>query len=131
MAAALADKIIGDACPDIRIESAGIYADNGMEASEGAKEALKDYGIDLSYHRSQPLTKDLVDQCDLILTMTKSQKSALLPIAGDKVYTLSEYAGFDTDVSDPYGGSTEVYKETAKQLYGLIEAVVEKLKNND
>ena len=127
MAAAIMDKLAQKRRLDIRIESAGIFASSGESASKNAIEALKKYDIDLSYHRSKPVTDDLIKQCDLILTMTTSHKQVLEPVAGDKTFTLSEYVGAAGDISDPYGGNLEIYEKTAGELYELLNTLADKL----
>ena len=77
MAAAIMDKIAVENDLDVFIESAGIFAEDGQGASENAIKALMKYGIDLSGHRTQPVTEDLIKQCDLILTMTEGTSKYL------------------------------------------------------
>ena len=127
MAAAIMDKIVQERDLNIRIESAGVFAYDGESASENAVEALKKYDIDLSYHRSKSVTEDLINQCDLILTMTAAHKQALAPFALDKVFTLCEYVGAAGDISDPYGGGLETYEKTAEELYELLKRLADKL----
>ncbi|MCC8159775.1 MAG: low molecular weight protein arginine phosphatase [Oscillospiraceae bacterium] len=127
MAAAIMDKIAVENDLDIFIESAGIFAEDGQSASENAIKAVAKYGIDMSGHRTQPVTQDLIRQCDVILTMTEAHKKLLEPMAGGKVYTLSEYAGGEGDIQDPYGGDLEEYEETARQIYDALVDVAEKI----
>ena len=127
MAAAIMDKIAEERNLEVRIESAGVSAFDGEAASAGAVRALEKYDIDLSYHRSKTVTADLIKQSDLILTMTLSHKRILEPIAGDKVFTLSEYVGATGDILDPYGGGLETYEQTAEELYGLLNRLADKL----
>lgn len=127
MAAAIMDKISVENDLDVFIESAGIFADDGQNASENAIKALAKYGIDLSQHRTQPVTEDLIKQCDLILTMTEGHKQILEPLAKCKVYTLLEYIGSSGDISDPYGGDFEEYEEVAQEIYDALVDVAEKI----
>lgn len=127
MAAAIMDKIAVENDLDVFIESAGIFAGEGESASENAIEALKKYNIDLSAHKTQPVTEDLLKQCDLILTMTEGHKQILEPLAPGKVFTLLEYAGSEGDISDPYGGDLEEYSETAGEIYDALVDIAEKL----
>ena len=59
--------------------------------------------------------------------MTQAHKELLKPMAGDKVYTLKEYAGENGDISDPYGGDLEEYEETANEIYDTLVDVAEKI----
>lgn len=127
MAATIMDKIAVENDLDVFIESAGIFAEEGMGASENAIKALAKYGIDLTNHRTQPVTEDLIKQCDVILTMTQAHKQVLEPMAKGKVYTLLEYAGSQGDVQDPYGGDLEEYEECAQEIYDALVDVAEKI----
>lgn len=127
MAAAIMDKIAVENDLDIFVESAGLFAEDGAAASEHAIAALEKYNIDLSAHRSQPVTEDLLRQSDLILTMTQGHKKLLEGMAPGKVFTLKEYAGATGDIADPYGGDLEEYKEAAQEIYDTLVDVAERL----
>ncbi len=116
---------------DIKVKSAGIFALDGQSASRGAIEALKADGIDISSHRASPIYKDLLEEADLILTMSVSHKEALLSkydfIKG-KVYTLKEYSyGIEEDVMDPFGGNLYVYKNTKEEIEKALKEVIRQL----
>lgn len=127
MAAYIMDKIAVENDLDVLIESAGIFAEPEQKASENAVLAMRDMGIDISEHRTQPVTEELLKRADLILTMTEGQKMMIAQYAKDKVYTLLEYSGLKGDISDPYGGDLEEYKETAQEIYDALVDVAEKL----
>ncbi len=127
MAAAIMDKIAVENDLDVFIESAGVFAQEGEMASEEAIKAVAKHGIDLTGHRTQPVTEDLIKQCDLILTMTQAHKQILMPMAQDKVFTLLEYAGSDGDIQDPYGGDEEEYEEAMQEIYDALVDVAEKI----
>lgn len=127
MAAALMDRIATEQDLDIRIDSAGLYAPAGEKASDNAVKAMIPYGIDLSNHRTKPLTEELLEQADLVLTMTQAQKMMLQLGGKGRVYTLTEYAGVEGDIKDPYGGDLEEYAQCAQQIYDALTEVAEKL----
>lgn len=128
MAAVLMNKIAIEKKLDVRIDSAGIFAVDGDAASTEAVNVMKEYGIDLSAHRAKKITLELIDESDLILTMTYGQKTMLGQ--NQKVYTLSEYAGFDYDISDPYGGSEEAYRAAAEQIYKAEKKAADRIEKN-
>ena len=130
MAAALFNKLSVEKNLNVRIESAGIFAVDGAPASDGAVSAMKSYAIDLSYHRAKSITPKLLEKCDLILTMTESHKNALLPYAGERVFTICEYAGISGDIPDPYGGDLQIYEECAAKLMQVLLKVAERIGNN-
>ena len=104
----------------VDVLSAGIAAAAGGRPSSGAVTAMQEKGLDLSEHFSQPVTARLVQHADLILTMTRSQREAVIshcPEAASRTHVLSTD---ERDVSDPVGGSVDVYRECAEQIYGNL-----------
>jgi protein-tyrosine phosphatase len=81
-------------------------------------------GLDLSGHRSQLLSVELVNQADHIFVMTQGHWDSVVrtvPSAKDRCRLLC-----DGEVDDPMGGSTERYAECAAQLEaGLRERLKE------
>lgn len=127
MAAALFNKIAIEKDLPVKIESAGLFANEGEGASAEAIVAMKAYGVDLLGHHAQNINTELLEKSDLILTMTAAHKMVLEQAAEDKVYTLCEFAGTDGDIPDPYGGDAEEYKECADRLYEVLLKVAEKI----
>lgn len=136
MAQALLRKALaqdrGKGLQEIEVWSAGLWAVPGQPASPGALKAMKSHGIDISRHRTRVVEEHLVQQADLILTMTGSQSRQLKEIYPQKspeIFTLSEFAGCSsTDVVDPFGGGIEAYMNTAERLKDLVEEVIKRLK---
>ena len=127
MAAAIMNKIAVENDLDVRIESAGVFAAGGEGASGNAVKAMRKYDIDLSEHRAQPISEELLEKSDVILTMTEAHKMLLSQAAPGKVYTVMEYSGSEGDIPDPYGGDLEEYEETAQALYDALVDVAERL----
>ncbi|HCJ09787.1 MAG TPA: hypothetical protein DHW14_01275 [Clostridiales bacterium] len=119
----------------LRVESAGTAAVEGAPASREAVEVMKERGLDLSGHRSRPLTKDLVSQARLILTMEKRHRDAVLeahPEAADRVHTLKGFAGTaeeegGEDVADPIGQGPEAYRRAAEEIARAAAGVADRL----
>lgn len=127
MAAAILSKIAYDNDMDLMIDSAGLMAEEGAPASDNAISAMIEMKIDISQHRAHQITNDDIIQADIILTMTEGQKMILEQAAPNKTYTLAEFAGSYGDISDPFGGDLEEYKETAQEIYDLMVDVAEKI----
>lgn len=117
--------------PDMAVSSAGTGAWDGAPASEGAYLVGLEHGLDLSAHRARLLTRDTVQQADLVFTMARHHRARVHELGGDgRTFVLGEYAGrtgADAEVGDPFGGDLEVYRTTFTQLDELIREVVEKL----
>jgi len=109
------------------VTSAGLAAWAGGPASAGAIEAAAELGGDLRAHESQPLTESLVQQADVILTMTAAHRAAVLaqfPEAGGRVAMLSPDR---RDVIDPIGGSLDTYRSCATQIRAHLESRIDTL----
>ena len=102
------------------IASAGIAAMSGGRASSEAVDVLAEQKLDLSEHISQPLREPLMRQADYIFTMTGSHRHAILsqwPEAEPRVHVLCPDGG---DVSDPIGGTRQMYQQCADQIRSLL-----------
>jgi protein-tyrosine phosphatase len=98
------------------IASAGIAAMTGGRPTPEAIAVMADRGLDLSGHESQPVTERLVRQADYILAMTRSHREAIAvqwPNAAERTRVLCRNG---SDISDPIGGSKELYAQCADQI---------------
>lgn len=104
-----------------KIESAGVAAMAGGGVSIEAVEALRNDGIDISLHSSQPVTDRLIQQADLILTMTGGHRQILVsnwPAAANRTFNLARNG---EDIADPIGLPAEYYEHTARQIRGHLQ----------
>ncbi|MBW3597952.1 MAG: threonylcarbamoyl-AMP synthase [Planctomycetes bacterium] len=102
------------------VASAGLNAYGGGSAATEAIQTMSARGLDLSDHVSQPLTDRLARHADLIFTMTRSHREMLLaqwPEAASRTHLLCVDG---RDVTDPIGGSREIYAACAKQIDAAI-----------
>jgi protein-tyrosine phosphatase len=114
----------------IEVRSAGVWAQDGYEASANAVATLAARGMDLSEHRSRLLTPALLGEADLVLVMEEAHRRSLFYLAPQhlsKVYLLTEMSGKHADIADPFGGSAEGYVRTADELEKLIDAGLERI----
>jgi protein-tyrosine-phosphatase len=102
----------------VKIESAGVSAQDGMSASRNAIEVAKKRGIDIEGHTSKRLTRSLVETADLILVMQKmhlDEVRNLCPSRSEHTLLLAELEGNpgsdEMEIADPCGGSEEVYEQ--------------------
>lgn len=112
-----------DSLEDWYVSSAGVWAIEGSRAAEGVVKALRRLGIDISFHRAQPVSRELVINSNLILVMERNHKEALqsvFPQAADKIYMLTEMVGQSHDIRDPIGGTPADYDDTAAELENLL-----------
>jgi protein-tyrosine phosphatase len=102
--------------------SAGLAAMMGLEASPEAIEVTRDMGADLSEHRSQPLTAELLARADHLLVMTNTHLRALLPFCPEGSPQPLLLAGGDRDIPDPIGAEAQVYRDCAQQIMEHLQA---------
>ncbi len=115
----------------LQTSSAGLAALEGAPATIHACAAVKALGLSLEKHRVRLLTKDLVEQADLVLTMTARQAETILqalPAASGKVFTLPQYAGTAGEIADPYGGDLANYRLCLLDLQENINHIWKKIK---
>jgi protein-tyrosine-phosphatase len=101
--------------------SAGIHAGAGSPASSHAIAAMKEIDIALDSHGSHPLTAQLVQEADLIVTMTSNHRFELLqdfPEVGNRVFLIKSFgtSKVPADISDPFGGSLKIYRKIRDEI---------------
>jgi protein-tyrosine-phosphatase len=117
----------------LRIMSAGVAARPGEAASENSVIALKKVGIDLTNHRSQALTQQMLNDALAVLCMTESHR-AMIQVQADPVppnlFLFREFltGDLDREIGDPYGGPLKVYEMARDEMVEAIPALVEKIK---
>ncbi len=116
---------------EVSVESAGTGAWDGAPASEGAYLVGLERGLDLSGHRARLLTREIVEDAAMILTMARHHRARVHELGGEgRVHVLGEYVGKtgeEAEVGDPFGGDLEVYRDTCAELEALIATVADRL----
>lgn len=130
----MAEAIFNSLCDleDIKAISAGVAVVKDSKTSENSALVVKEsIGLNLSDREAKQITKEMIENSDLILTMTSYIRDLLVnafPEFKAKIYSLNEYVLLETDVVDPFGGNIEVYRQTYKQLKNSILLLLDKLK---
>ncbi|GAA0290280.1 protein-tyrosine phosphatase [Gracilibacillus halotolerans] len=105
------------------VQSAGIFASYGAPASAHTMEILRENNITYE-HSSQPVTEELLDWADLVLTMTTQHRDMLkqqYPHYTSTIFALKEYAL--PDFEEKWNELTSLYAqlETKKLETGTID----------
>jgi len=138
MSEAMLKKMLADfkgTTDDYKIASAGISpnARDGSDMTFDARWLLKEDGIQVETFRSRDLKRhnELLEEADLVLTMSQQQKKRVHQLAGadgKEIYTLKEFVGEEGDIADPFGKGEEVYSECRDEikrcLYKLITRLI-------
>jgi protein-tyrosine phosphatase len=115
----------------VRVDSAGTAALPALPASANAIAVAKEHGLDLTPHRSQALTHDLLDWADLILVMSPSQLLAVVDLGGGERVALAtdflEGPGLGAAIEDPFGGDMDAYRRTCDKIREAVTGVLDKL----
>lgn len=122
MAAGLFKKIVREKnLKDVSILSAGISADNDSGATQNAIKACEGLGVDLKNHASKSIFDVNLNQIDRFIVMTEMHRSFLvnLGVKNEKIFVLGE------QISDPFGGSLEVYERCRDQIYNALCELIE------
>jgi tRNA threonylcarbamoyl adenosine modification protein (Sua5/YciO/YrdC/YwlC family) len=126
----LKKKIKEEGRLDIEVLSAGIMMLSGLGATEETRELLASEGIDVSGHRSQRVTRMMINKADIVLVMEKLHEEKVLQISGaakNRVFLLKEFAKIkDTnlDIGDPIMNSKEFYRQTFDIIKESVDRIV-------
>lgn len=105
-----------------KVLSAGLHATGGIPASENARDAIAELNLNIEEHRNRHADRQLLEEADLILTMTRDQRDLLrmayfdLHGGTDKIRTLGE-----KDIEDPFFADMDTYRKVRDQIKELIE----------
>lgn len=132
LAEGIARHVIGErGFTNISVSSAGISTWDGAAASDGSLLVALEHGIDLSAHRSTPLSAELVEDAQLILTMSESHLARVVELGGgDRGWLLTDYAtkgASASGVHDPFGGDLDTYRDTYSELDTLVRAALDRI----
>ena len=117
---------------DTSVKSAGTISLDQCQATDEAVCVMHEKGLDISQHRSTHIDGVLMNWADVVLVMEYDHKQYVLedfPHASDKVHLLTEFAGEEGEVADPFGFGIEAYHKCAEQLGSLLASILEKMKS--
>jgi protein-tyrosine-phosphatase len=116
--------------------SSGTMASRGLPASGMALKAMKEYGIDISGHRSSPAGIWIPPGDTLFFCMTRRHRTELqnvFPGRSSRIFLLGEVVGSGLEpgeVPDPFGASLEHYREIALILRGMVTGLLDSIKSD-
>lgn len=105
-----------------RVQSAGLAAMMGCEASPEAVAIATRCGGDLSGHHSRSLTLEALALADHLFAMTRSHLRVLLGLQAGIGPAPRLLSPWGEDVPDPIGGSQDVYDDCAARILTSLEA---------
>ena len=138
-----------DLLSEIEVLSAGVARLSGMNVPHGTLKVMQEEGIDVSKHRSNSLTPELVRKSSIILVMERRHKREILtmvPGYEDKVVLLRKFGeGQDKpresvevsqseeelDIADPIGSSLSVYRKCTDEIKQCISGFMDRILNGE
>jgi protein-tyrosine-phosphatase len=120
----------------IDVESAGVFAVEGMEPTRETQRVLQESGIDCSGHRARGVASGMVEAADLILVMEQFHLEELerrFPAAREKVHLLRPFGlspgerPATVNIPDPIGKPLEVYEVCFAEIREAVERLARSL----
>jgi protein-tyrosine phosphatase len=141
--------------PDFNASSAGTHAVTGHPIHRDAARVLKQLGADTSDFSARQLKPKIVNDADLVITMTREHRDLVLEMAPrnlQRTFTLIEAARIASelgaqsipdlaalrpqlapnrrsDVPDPIGQNQEIFEMVGSQIARLLPPLLELCKN--
>ena len=131
MAEGIAKKVAEEkSITNIEFSSAGVGAVDGYPATEYAIGAAAHWGIDISNHHSRMITKQMIENADLILAMAPEHVTQILAMDSGAASIVFLYKSFPEPfsplqgrVEDPIGGTMEQYNQTFLELDEVMRRI--------
>lgn len=92
----------------------------GEKANPNSIEVMNEVGLDLSHHKSSCITKDELENADIIICMSESHRQLLISTGADKnkLFILGE------GIPDPFGFDIETYRDCRDNIFKSIDALL-------
>lgn len=123
------ERLLAQACPDIRVESAGIAALTGHAASTDAAEVAAENGVSVNGHVARQFSSEIAAGFDLILVLEKGHMKVVAeqaPETAGKTMLYGQWMG-QADIADPYRKSREFHVSVFEQLHKASQGWAAKL----
>mgnify|MGYP002624378104 CR=1 FL=1 len=117
----------------VTVDSSGVFALDGMRASNETQALLKVLGVDASGHRARVFQMEMSDRAELVFVMEQFQGEEVVrraPTAASKVHLLKNYnlgpgdRVVDPNIADPVGKPAEVYEACFAEIRQAVERVM-------
>jgi len=105
------------------IDSAGVSAFDGEQATNNTRLVAAVRGLDLTSHRSKLTSRAVVEPFSLVLVMEERHRGMLrdaYPELSERVFLLKEMIGEKDDVHDPIGTDIANYRAMADDVNSAL-----------
>ena len=104
-----------------KVASAGVMAVSGLSATPEAIMACNRLGVDISMHRSFPLTDDLMKKSDVIFAMSQSHLDSIRQVFSKACEKVCLLRIDGVDIDDPIGTGQKIYDRCADIIFDSIK----------
>lgn len=105
----------------VRVISAGAGADDGDPASDTTIAVMREFGLDLSDHRSRRVTAAMIEEADRTFAMTRRHRDELVKQAPECAPCIALLDPEGKDLEDPFGAGEEAYRDSARRIRECLE----------
>lgn len=133
MAEAIFNALASDAGVPYEARSAGTAALAGEPMTPHAREVLEEVGVYPGEHRARQVDAAMLEEADLVLTMTPQQAASLRRVSAvdpGRINTLLNYAyaAPETEgISDPYGQPISAFRASVRRIIEGVDRAVSRL----
>jgi len=114
----------------VEVQSASVLGLTGHPAHKNAIKVMHEVGLDLTKHRSQPVTPELMEWSDYVLVMEFKHATKLRErypeSTDDQIMMMGSFAGY-MEIKDPLGWWKGPFKTCREELSRCVEAFVDSL----
>lgn len=120
----------------IQVDSAGVFAIQGMLPTQQAQHVLQEASIPPSTHQAKYLTPLMVQEADLVFIMENFHREEVIrrdPSAKNKVHLLKSYhlppneTLPNPNIPDPIGKPLEVYETCFQEIREAVDRIIKSL----
>ena len=118
------------------VESAGVFAIEGMGPTRETQRVLQEAGVNCAEHRARLVSPAMIQAAHLVFVMEPFQMEEVIrrvPSAKEKVHLLKPYGlapgevGANPGIPDPIGKPMEVYEVCFAEIQEAVERVAKLL----
>lgn len=117
----MAEYLLKQQHPDLKIDSAGLSAMTGHAADDKAIACMDSLEIDMRAHIAKQINAELIKKSELILVMSSNQQKHIeqtWPFSKGKVFRLGHWQGMN--VPDPYQHDQAFFEETCRNIQSYV-----------
>lgn len=124
MAEGVFNKLSAEKHLSVIADSFGIATITGMAVSENSVSVCSEIGVDLSGKTSTAVNDVDIEKYEMFYCMSQSHAKMLIDffdVPASKIEILN--------VSDPYGGDTDVYRKCRDEIYNSVKEIIKTYEN--